>query len=77
MRECDVGVICGGGAEGEGERGDAGFDADGFALVDDLSVLKSRGAEKGVRSLCCGVFLVVKAGSEPMNKIAHRTGQDP
>ena len=53
MRECDVGAIPGGGTEGEGERGDAGFDAEGVALVGGLSVLlKDGGTEKRVCWLC-------------------------
>ncbi len=44
MPECDFGAIPGGGTEGEGERGDAGFDAEGFALVGGLSVLLNGGS---------------------------------
>lgn len=52
MRECDFGTIRSDRTEGEGERGDAGFDPYGFALVGFLSVLDTVGAEKGLHSLC-------------------------
>lgn len=40
MLECEFSAVSGNGAEGQGGRGDAGGDFDGFALVGFLSILK-------------------------------------